>query len=232
MLRIIHDNNTLPHQWRVSPAGKFQFGMIGQLGLSGNVIVCGVSDGRAPIGIIDDSRTDAYSTSVTDEVHIVTVPNARESNGKWYSTFPVMTNLDNPNIIQSSFVCQNYEDFTLIPKNGVMIFPEGTQLNFSNNTQGIPDSIKFIVRYAFQIPYIPGEDTTSGSGMVTIWTSNIICAVDQFDTTAQYAVNAILFSGLDGKITTQQLDSSYPPIGICTSPNSTTFSWVEWKTFF
>jgi hypothetical protein len=35
--------------------------MIGQLGVIGNNIVCGVSDGTAPLGIIDDIKVRAFT---------------------------------------------------------------------------------------------------------------------------------------------------------------------------
>lgn len=54
MLRLIQVGASLPFSYPVDPTSTFQSGQIAQLKLIGNEIVCGVSDGTAPLGIIDD----------------------------------------------------------------------------------------------------------------------------------------------------------------------------------
>ena len=54
MLRLIQIGNSLPVSFPVDPTSVFQPGQIGQLKVIGNEIVCGISDGTAPFGIIDD----------------------------------------------------------------------------------------------------------------------------------------------------------------------------------
>ncbi len=230
MLRIIHTNNALPFSVIVDPNATFQGGMIAQLKLYGNQVVAGVSDGRAPFGIIDDVKSTIFSTNVIDEVKTVLVPSATQTGGRYFSTYDVMVTLDNAAIFPNSFVSSI--PCVLNAVNGVITFPSGTELNYSSTTSGIPDSIRAVVRYSYQIPYVVGEDSTAGSGRVTIWTTNVIVATDQYDSTAQYAVNAILFSGLDGKVTTQQIDETYPAVGMVTAPPTAGFGWLEFKSFF
>jgi hypothetical protein len=61
MLKLVQTGNALPISWPVDPTAEFEAGMIAQLYLRGNNMVCGVSDGRSPIGIIDDCKTRAFT---------------------------------------------------------------------------------------------------------------------------------------------------------------------------
>jgi hypothetical protein len=58
MLRIVQTGNSLPFSFPVAPSDEFQPGQIAQLKAFGNNVVCGVSDGICPIGIIDDVKTN------------------------------------------------------------------------------------------------------------------------------------------------------------------------------
>lgn len=233
MLRIIHQNNTLPYSWAVSPDDEFEPGMIAQLKLYGNQIVCGTSDGLQPIGIIDDMKKNSFSSSKVDEVVIVPVPSQliTESNGRYYTTLDIKQELEESNILSGSFVSRPVP-VQLNAKHGVIIFPAGTQLNFKMTESGPPDAIRTVVRYSFQIAGVPGENTTEGSGQITVWTSSIIAATDQYDTSAEYPLNGVLFCGMDGKLTTYRVDETYPPVGIVTSPPTAIYSWLEFKSLF
>ena len=66
MFRIIQVGNALPFSYPVDPAAEFEPGMLAQLTLSGNQVVCGVSDGTAPIGIIDEMKKNAFSATSID----------------------------------------------------------------------------------------------------------------------------------------------------------------------
>jgi len=71
MLTIIQAGNALPFSYPVDTTSTFQPGQIGQLKLLGQDIVVGLSDGTAPLGIIDDIRTTAFTQTVVDEVVII-----------------------------------------------------------------------------------------------------------------------------------------------------------------
>lgn len=70
MLRLVHVGNALPISLPVSAHAEFQPGMVAQLGVEGNNQVCGVSDGLAPFGIIDDMKTRSFTAPSIDEVVI------------------------------------------------------------------------------------------------------------------------------------------------------------------
>lgn len=232
MFRVLHDNNSMAYGgWIVDPNSSFEPGMIAQLTVFGNQIVCGVSDGRQPIGIIDDVKTDKFSTAVRDEVKIAFIPYAENVDGVWITPYDVIIELDNAGIIRNSFTSSPIS-VQLNEKNGTIIVPAGTPLNFSSTNSGVPDSIRVIVNYSYYIPFIPGENSTEGSGRITVWTSKIICATDIYDSSADYALNSVLFCGIDGKITTTRPDDTFPPIGVCTAPPSPIYPWLELKTFF
>lgn len=58
MLKIVMlSGNSRPVSYPVDPHGVFEAGMIAQLKVVDDEIVVGVSDGTAPLGIIDDYRT-------------------------------------------------------------------------------------------------------------------------------------------------------------------------------
>lgn len=231
MLRILHTNNSLPYSWLVDPNSEFEPGMIAQLKVYGNQIVCGVSDGLSPIGIIDDMKKTSFSSAKVDEVCIIPCPVPTLSGSTYVTPIDLKYELENPNIYPNSFVC-NPELVVLNARNGVITVPAGTPLNYSSTNSGIFDSIRVIVRYSYQVPGIPGENSTEGTGRVTVWTSKIIAATDQFDTSASYALNSILFCGIDGKLSTSRIDETYPPVGIVTAPPTAIYSFLEFKTYF
>jgi hypothetical protein len=68
MLRLIQIGNALPVSYPVDPTATFQAGQVAQLKVLGNEVVCGVSDGTAPFGVIDDINTNAFTKPVVDEV--------------------------------------------------------------------------------------------------------------------------------------------------------------------
>ena len=50
VLRFVQLGNSLPVSYPIDPSATFESGMIAQLNVSGNQIVCGISDGSAPLG--------------------------------------------------------------------------------------------------------------------------------------------------------------------------------------
>jgi hypothetical protein len=225
MFRIVQSGNALPTSYPVDPNAEFQPGMIGQLKVIGNNIVCGVSDGTAPLGILDDIKTRAFTAPSINEVVIVAAP-AIEHGGQLVSAVDIKTELDNPNIIPSSFITSPV-DVELIPRNGVIVFPQYTPLNFDADGDGIPDSIRTVVSYTYQIPNVPGDDTTIASGKVTIWFQRGIFQTDQYETNRTYPINANLFVSERGMLTTTQPTPDHPGVAVVTGSPSAIFGTLE-----
>jgi len=218
MLRLIQIGNSLPTSFPVDPTSVFQPGMIAQLKVIGNEIVAGVSDGTAPFGIIDEVRTSAFSDQSKDEV--VIVPVMAVSDG--YQLVTVIDTdkaLRNSNIIRSSFVA-DIEGIVLNEVNGVITVSSGTPLNFDANADGTLDSVRVIVDYTFRLANIPGDDTTAGSGRMTIWNDRGIFETNQYDISQRYVVNATLFVNENGLLTTKQPSASHPGVALVTGPPS------------
>ena len=234
MLSIIHAGNSMPVTYPVDLSAEFEPGMVAQLKLMGNDIVAGVSDGTAPLGIIDEVRSKAFTKNAIDEIVIINTVGVQgkfSQDGYYYYTVTeAKQELANPNIIPASFVA-DYEGLTLNPRNGLVVAPPGLALNYDQDGDGIPDSIKTIVSYTYKIPSIPGDDTTVGTGRMTIWYQRAIFQTDQFDPVADYAVNATLFVNAEGKFTTQQLSPNHPGVAIVLGPPTSSqdtldFMWL------
>lgn len=226
MLKVIHTGNALPMSLSVDPTAEFEPGMFAQLGLIGNDIVAGISDGTAPLGIIDDVRTNAFTKPQVDEIVIVDAQSSTiDSNGKRVSTVDVTGVLEYPNIIENSFTSTISVILNVV--NGIVTIPAGTELNYDANGDGENDSFKVITNYIYRIAGKPGDDTTIGSGRVTIHYQRGIYATDQFDTTQIYPINCTLFVGLDGKLTSAQPTESHPGVALCTGPPSAAIGTLE-----
>jgi len=219
MLRLIQIGNNLPWTYPVDSTSVFLPGMIGQLKVMGNDIVIGLSDGLAPLGILDDVRSTAFTRPSVDEI-VVIVPAASQQDayGRWISVGDAKKELENPNITASSFVA-DYDDLIVNVVNGVLTLPAGSFLNYDSGS-GHFDSVKTIVNYVYQVPDLPGDDTTIGSNRVTIWFTRGLYATDQYDTTQRYAVNTPLFVNEEGKLTSRQATANHPAVALCTAPPS------------
>jgi hypothetical protein len=225
VLRIVQVGNTLPFSFPVDPNSEFQPGQIAQLGVMGNQVVCGVSDGRVPIGIIDDIKTHSFTAASIDEIVIAPATGVVQ-NGMLVTPMDIKVELQNPVILPSSFVSDPV-DVELIPRNGVVVFLAGTPLNFSMTNSGVPDAIRTRVSYTYQIPNIPGDDSTFASGRVTVWFSRIIAQTDMYDTSVRYPVNATLFVNDKGMFTTRRISDEFPGVAIVTSPPTSLHSSLE-----
>lgn len=219
MLRLIQTANSIPFSFIVDPSAEFSAGQLGQLGLMGNQPVCGVSDGTVPIGVIDDIKTKAFTSNSVNEIVISPPIPAVQQGSQLVSAYDTSVMLSNPNVVASSFM-SNPVSCELIPRNGVVVFLAGTPLNFSSTGSGTPDSIRTVVSYTYQIPNVPGEDSTIASGRVTIWFTRMIAQTDQFDTTCRYPINATLFCNEKGLFTTKQIGADYPGIALVIEPPS------------
>ena len=219
MLRLLQTGNSLPFSFMVDPNAEFEPGALAQLTLNGNQPVCGVSDGTAPIGVIDDIKKNAFSSVSIDEPIIAPIPAGIIAiNGNIRTiTIDVKAELRNPHIVERSFSSRNV-DVVLNAVNGVITFVAGTELNFDMDGDGIPDAIRTVVNYTYQIPNVPGDDSTMSSGQVAVWFQRMIGATDQFETSKRYPINAALFSSENGLFTTSPVSADHPSIAICTAP--------------
>lgn len=216
MLRLIQVGSSLPLSFPVDPTSTFQPGQIGQLKVIGNEIVCGVSDGTAPLGIIDDVNTSAFTAPVRDEV--VTIPTIAVSDGyQLVAAMDTKGELRFPNIVRSSFTA-DVEGLVLNDVNGIITVPAGTPLNFDSDGDNVLDSVRTIVSYVYRVPNVPGDNTTAGSGRITVWFQRGIFETDQYDTTQRYVVNASLFVNEDGLLTTAQPSAGHPGVAMVTGP--------------
>lgn len=224
MLRIIQTGNSIPFSFIVDPSAEFEPGQIAQLTTSGNQIVCGVSDGLVPIGIIDDFKTRAFTGSAWNETIIVPASGVIVG-GKLVSAIDIKADLENPNVISGSFT--STVTVTLNPRNGVITFPAGTELNFDTTGSGTPDAIRTFVSYRYQIPNIIGDDSTAGSGRVTVWFQRFIGETDCFETNQTYPLNCNLFVSETGLLTARQPTEKHPAVAICIAPPSPTFGTLQ-----
>jgi len=228
MLRVIHTAAALPVSYPVDPTAEFEPGMIAQLKILGNDIIAGVSDGTAPLGIIDDVRTSAFTKAQIDEVVIIEVSASNittDGNGNRVSASDQIGALEFPHINRNSFT--STLTVTLNDVNGIITVPAGTELNYDSNEDGDNDSFRVVVSYMYRIATKPGDDSTIGSGRVTVHYQRGIYATDQFDTLQLYPLNANLYVGLDGKLTTEQPTEGHPAIAYVTGPPSAVNGTLE-----
>jgi hypothetical protein len=224
MLRIVQSGNAIPFSFIVDPSAEFEPGQIAQLTTSGNQIVCGVSDGLVPLGVIDDFKTRAFTGSAWNETIIVPATGV-SSGGKLVTAIDIKMELENPNVISGSFT--STVTVTLNSRNGVITFPAGTELNFDMTGSGTPDAIRTYVSYRYQIPNIIGDDSTAGSGRVTVWFQRFIGETDMFETNQTYPLNCNLFVSEIGLLTSRQPTEKHPAVAICIGPPSPTFGTLQ-----
>lgn len=215
MLRLVQIGNTLPANFICDPSAEFQPGMIAELTVIGNQIMATVSNGTAPIGIIDDIKTKAFTNVSWNEVVIVPAVGV-VSGPDLVTPIDIKAELRKPNITPASF--NSTVDVVLNPVNGVITFVAGTKLNFDLAGTGTPDSIRTIVNYTYQVPNIPGDDSTQGSGRMTVWFQRMFFQTDQYETNQQYPVRANLYCSETGFLTTRRPSNIHPAIAMVTAP--------------
>jgi len=117
-------------------------------------------------------------------------------------------------------ICSFYCDIqcTLNSRNGIITFPAGTELNYDQDGDNIPDSIRAVCSYVYQVPGVPGDDSTLGSSRITVWFQRMIFQTDKYEVTQRYPLNANLFCSEAGLLTTRQPTIYHPPIAIVTGP--------------
>ena len=207
--------NTLPASFICDPSAEFQPGQIAELTVIGNQVMATVSNGTAPIGIIDDIKTRAFTNVSWNEV-IITPASGVNLDGKIVTPIDIKSELKKPNILPNSF--NSTINVVLNPINGVITFLAGTELNIDLTGSGQPNSIRTIVNYTYQVPNIPGDDSTQGSGRITVWFNRMFFQTDQYETNQQYPVRANLYCSEIGFLTTRRPSAIHPAIGMVTAP--------------
>lgn len=184
-----------------------------------------VSNGTAPIGIIDDIKTQAFTNISWNEVVIVPAVGVVATGGILVTPIDIKAELRKANIVSSSF--NSTVNVVLNPVNGVITFVAGTQLNFDLTGTGTPNAIRTIVNYTYYVANIPGDDSTQGSGRMTVWFQRMFCQTDQFETNVQYPVRANLYCSEVGLFTTRRPSSIHPAIGMVSAPPTPMSTFLE-----
>lgn len=218
MFRPIWYSKALPASFPCDPSVEFQPGMLAQLTVIGNQVMATVSDGTAPLGIIDEVRTKAYTAIAWNETIITAATGVPNGAGQLVLQNSIMATLANANIIRSSFI--STVSVELIERNGVITFLPGTALNYDLTGTGTPNAIKTVVNYTYFIPNIAGEDSTLGSNKMTVWIDKMILQTDMFETNQFYPVNAPVFCSEVGLFTTRKPTPKHIAIGMVTAPPS------------
>lgn len=229
MLQIINAGLSLPESFLVDPNAEFQPGQIAQLNKFGiGTIVCGVSDGTAPIGLIDDIKSVSFTRPSIDEVVMVPAMGVQQGS-RLVTGIDILAELENPHITPSSFWADI--DIILSAKNGNIIIPAGTELNFDQDGDGIEDSVRVVCNYMYQIPNIPGDDSTQGTGRITVWTQRVRAATSVYETNQKYVLNANLYVSESGLLTSRRPSENHSPWAMVTAPPTSVHSFLEFLWF-
>jgi hypothetical protein len=225
LLRILQVGNNIPHSFIRDPSAEFLPGQCAQLTVIGNQVMATVSNGTAPIGIIDEIRTKAFTNVSWNEVVVVQAVGVPGPGGTLITPIDIKAELRHAYVEPKSFVSD--VDVQLIPTNGVIVFPAGTALNYDQLGTGSPNAIRTVLNYTYQIPNIPGDDSTLGSGRMTVWFTRMFFQTDQFETNQVYPVNANLYCSENGLLTTRRPSPIHPAIAIVSAPPTPINSMVE-----
>lgn len=224
VLRMCAPGTSIPYSFILDPDANFLPGMACQLTVRNNQVMATVSNGIAPIGVIDDIRTRAFSAPVWQEVVIVPATGVI-SSGQLVTPIDIKAELKHAYVDTRSFI--STVEVALNPTNGVITFPAGTPLNYDMTGSGTLNAIRTIVNYSYQVPNIPGDDSTIGSGRITVWYTRIIFQTDQYETNQVYPVNANLYVSENGLWTTRRPSENHAAIGMVTAPPVSTNPMVE-----
>lgn len=215
----------MPASFIVDPSAEFQPGAVAELTLMGNQVVATVSNGTAPLGVIDDIKTRAFTNVSWNEQILVPAVGVPGPGGTLVTPINIKAELRRPNIVPSSFY--STVKVELNPINGVITFLAGTPLNIDIIGNGQPSGIRTIVNYTYFVANIPGDDSTQGSGRVTVWYERMFFQTDQYETNQQYPLRANLFVSELGLFTTRRPSSIHPSVGMVTAPPTPINSMLE-----
>jgi hypothetical protein len=225
MLRLVQVGSALPASFICDPSAEFQPGQIAELTVIGNQVMATVSNGTAPIGIIDDIKTKAFTNVSWNEVVIVPAVGVPGPNGTVVTPIDIKAELRKPNIVASSF--SSSINVVLNQVNGIITFAAGTPLNFDLMGTGNPNAIRTIVNYTYYVANIPGDDSTAGSQRMTVWFHRIFFQTDQYETNQQYPVRANLYVSETGFLTTRRPSSIHPAVAMVTAPPTSMNPMIE-----
>lgn len=221
MLKLERIGNSLPTSYMCDPSASFMPGQIAELRIIGGQIMATVSNGTAPLGVIDDIRTRAFTNVSWNEVVIAQpIVGVVGTNGRLVNPTDVKIELNHPHIKKGSL--SSSVKAAVNHNNGVLTFPAGTELNYDFNGSGTPDAIRAIVNYTYAITNLPGDDSTQGSQRMTIWYDRFFFQTDQFETNQAYPLNANLFVNEGGILTTRQPTPTHPSVAMVVGPPSPT----------
>lgn len=229
MLRLVQVGLGLPQSFIVDPAAEFQPGALGQLIVSGNTVMLTVSNGTAPLGIIDDIKIKAFTAVSWNEVLVIPCVGVPGPNNTLITPVDVKAELRHPYIDPKSFI--STVDIFLNSTNGTVTAIAGTKLNYDPQGLGYPTAIRMIVNYSYQIPNIPGDDSTISSGRATLWFDRGFYQSDQFETNQVYPVNSNLYCSEKGLLTTRRPSPIHPAIAITTAPPTPISSFLEFMWY-
>ena len=218
MFRIVQSGTSLPAQFLLDPSATFQAGACAELTVIGNQVMATVSNGTAPIGIIDDVRTTAFTSISWNEVIVLPAVGVIGPGGKIITPVDIKAELRHPNVSPRSFI--STVNVLLNPNNGVITFVAGTELNFDATGGGTPNAIRTIVNYTYQVPNVIGDDSTAGTHRVTVWYQRMFFQCDQFESNVSYPVKANLYVSETGLFTTRRPSSVHPAVAMVTAPPS------------
>lgn len=216
MLRLVQVGNALPVSFICDNSAEFQPGQIAELTVIGNQVMATVSNGTAPIGVIDDIKTKAFTNVSWNETVIIPAVGVPGPSGALVTPVDIKAELRKPNIIPSSF--NSTVNVVLNPINGIVTFVAGTPLNIDLSGTGSFNGIKAIVNYTYQVANIPGDDSTQGSGRMTVWFERMFFQTDQYESNQQYPVRANLYVSEVGFLTTRRPSPLHPAVGMVTAP--------------
>lgn len=218
MLRLIHYGNALPMSFICDPSAEFQAGQVAGLTIVGNQVMATVSDGTCPIGIIDDMRTRSFTRPSWNEVVIVASSGIPNGNGRLVTPIDIKQELKFANVVASSFTSSI--PVILNTVNGVITIPSGTELNIDLDGDGTPNAVRVICNYTYQVPDVPGDDSTDGSGRITVWYERMFIETDQYVTNVSYPLRANLYVNESGLFTTAKPAEGFSAVAIVTAPPS------------
>jgi len=214
MLKVLQAGTGRPISYPVDPNVTFQPGMIAQMRAIGSDAVMGVSDGRAPFGIIDDIKDTAFMRPVIDEILVIEPTSlTTDGYGDYYAAVYSTGLLKKAHIVESSFTSSVGSIELNNSINGVVGIKVGTKMNFKTPGSSTYNAFRTMVSYSYYVPNVPGEDSTLGSGRVTIWFTRGVFQTDQFEL-VPYAINSNLYVSSSGKLTSEQSLPNQPSVGM------------------
>lgn len=227
MLRTIQIGTGRPISYVCDPNATFQPGMIAQMRSIGNDVVAGVSNGISPMGIIDDIKDHAFIRPEIDQT-IVIVPSQTYTDGYggYYASTRAITNLKHARIVESSFTSRTAGIELTNVENGLVSIRPGTKLNYKTPGSTVFNAFRTLGSYSYYVNNVPGEDSTMGSGRMTIWLTRGVFQTDQYEL-VPYAINSNLFVSASGKLTAVAKLDTQPAVGMVLVPPTAANNFLE-----